>query len=117
MLEHTRKRHINLTFKGPEQSRHLAVKLLQAIDFELVDTACVDFFSADAVLAEFAGNIPGACLKGAREKERLTQKQLSDLTGIPQRHISEIENGKRPIGKKNAKTLAQKLNVGYKIFL
>jgi hypothetical protein len=117
MLEHTRKRHINLTFKGPEQSRHLAVKLLKAIDFDLVETTGIDVFPADAVLAEFSGNVPGACLRSAREKQGITQKQLSELTEIPQRHISEMENNKRPIGKKNAKILAQALNVGYKIFL
>jgi len=39
------------------------------------------------------------------------------LTGIPQSHISEMENGKRPIGKKRAKILAKALKVGYKVFL
>lgn len=43
---------------------------------------------------------PGMSLAGARHKENLTQRQLSELTGIPQRHISEMENGKRPIGKR-----------------
>ncbi len=60
---------------------------------------------------------PGVCLVGARAKEGLTQKRLSELTGIPQRHISEMENGKRPIGKTTARKLAGALNVGYKIFL
>ena len=38
-------------------------------------------------------------LKGARKKEALTQKELASLTGIPQSHISEMENGKRSIGR------------------
>jgi plasmid maintenance system antidote protein VapI len=42
---------------------------------------------------------------------------LSDLTGIPQRHISMMENGKRPIGKEMAKRLGNALNIGYKVFL
>jgi len=29
----------------------------------------------------------------AREEKHLTQKQLAELTGIPQGHISRIENG------------------------
>jgi transcriptional regulator with XRE-family HTH domain len=59
----------------------------------------------------------GVCLAGSRVKEGLTQKQLSELTGIPQSQISEMENGKRPIGKKRAKILAKALKVGYKVFL
>ena len=62
-------------------------------------------------------NLPGACLRGARVKEGLSQEKISDLTGIPQRHISEMENGKRPIGKKNAKIFAGVLNIDYRIFL
>ena len=61
--------------------------------------------------------LPGVCLAGSRLKEGMTQKRLSELTGIPQGHISEMENGKRSIGKKRAKVLAKVLSVGYKIFL
>jgi hypothetical protein len=117
MLEHMKKPHINLTFHGPEEKKQLAVKLLQTIDFELIDAHDRHAISSDVVLAEFEDNIPGVCLKGAREKEGLTQKQVSEMTGIPQRHISEMETGKRPIGKKNARLFSKALNVGYKIFL
>ena len=61
--------------------------------------------------------LPGVCLAGSRLKEGMTQKELSEMTGIPQSHISEMENGKRPIGKKRAKILAKALKVGYRIFL
>ena len=49
--------------------------------------------------------MPGVLLSGARYREGLTQAQLAEKTGIPRRHISEMENGKRPIGKKNARLL------------
>jgi hypothetical protein len=39
------------------------------------------------------------------------------MTGLHVRHISEMENAKRPIGKKNAKILGEALHVGYKVFL
>ncbi len=55
-------------------------------------------------------DIPPTYLRGARYREDLTQKELSERTGIPIRHISEMENGKRPIGKKNATKLASALN-------
>jgi transcriptional regulator with XRE-family HTH domain len=59
----------------------------------------------------------GKALAGARSREGLTQSQLSEMTGIPQRHISEMETGKRPIGKEMAKCLGKVLNISYKVFL
>jgi len=56
-------------------------------------------------------------LCGYRTREGLTQRELADKTGIPQRHISEMENGKRPIGKETARKLAAVLNVDYRVFL
>jgi plasmid maintenance system antidote protein VapI len=61
--------------------------------------------------------IPAAILRGSRVKEGLTQAQLSELTGIPRRHISEMEHGKRPIGKETARKLAQTLECDYRVFL
>jgi len=40
-----------------------------------------------------------------KSKGGMTQQELSELTGTPQSHISEIENGRRQIGKKRAKIL------------
>lgn len=62
-------------------------------------------------------SIPAAILRGSRVKEELTQVQLSEMIGIPRRHISEIETGKRPIGEENAKKLAMALNCDYRVFL
>jgi ribosome-binding protein aMBF1 (putative translation factor) len=59
----------------------------------------------------------GKALAGARYREGLTQIQFSEMTGIPQRHISMMESGKRPIGKEMAKRLGKALNIGYKVFL
>ena len=59
----------------------------------------------------------GQTLAGARGKEGFSQRQLAALTGIPQRHISEMENGKRPIGKANAKILGKALKVDYRVLL
>jgi ribosome-binding protein aMBF1 (putative translation factor) len=65
----------------------------------------------------FPDRSPGKMLVGGRCKEGLTQQQLSDITGIPRRHISEMENNKRPIGKERAKKLAKALQVDYRVFL
>lgn len=63
------------------------------------------------------GNVSASVLRGARSKEEITQTHLSELTGIPQRHISEMERGKRPIGKETAKKLAVVLKTDYRVFL
>jgi ribosome-binding protein aMBF1 (putative translation factor) len=60
---------------------------------------------------------PARLLRAARTREDLTQMQLARLTGIPQRHLSEMEHGKRTIGKERAKKLAEVLQVDYHHFL
>ena len=59
----------------------------------------------------------GVVLRGLRAKFGLSQEQLADQLGIPQSNISEMENGKRSIGKGMAKRLAGALSVDYRVFL
>jgi predicted transcriptional regulator len=42
---------------------------------------------------------PGDTLKGAGLPYELTQAQLAAMIGVKPGHISEMEKGKRPIGK------------------
>jgi DNA-binding XRE family transcriptional regulator len=65
----------------------------------------------------FPGFHIGTALRGLRSREHLTQKQLSQMIGAKPSHISEMENGKRPIGKEMAKRLAKALRTNYKVFL
>lgn len=116
MLEPTKKRptEIELRFKGPENKRNEAIKALHDmgfVDLSNSGTSWKDVFPA------LQSNETGTFLSGARHREGLTQRQLAEITGIPQRHISEMENGKRPIGKENAKKLAAVLNADYRAFL
>lgn len=55
--------------------------------------------------------LPGVFLAGALYREGVTQGTLAKATGIPCRHISEMENGRRPIGKKNARLLTEVLGI------
>ncbi len=59
----------------------------------------------------------GLMLRGCRHKEEMTQKELAEVLDISQHHISEMENGKRPIGKQMAKRLAAFFKTDYRIFL
>ncbi|MGH2612000.1 MAG: helix-turn-helix transcriptional regulator [Rhabdochlamydiaceae bacterium] len=56
-------------------------------------------------------------LRGSRHKLDLTQKELADALEIPQNHISEMENGKRPIGKRTALKLGKFFKTDYRKFL
>lgn len=61
--------------------------------------------------------LPGVLLSGARYRECLTPAQLAELTGVPRRHISAMEHGRRPIGKAFARKLAAALGVDPRRFL
>lgn len=76
-----------------------------------------ELIALEVVMPEVRNNRSGVCLRGARVKEDMTQIELAKSTGISQRHISEMENGKRPIGKESAKKFAEVLKVDYRVFL
>ncbi|GAB1410303.1 hypothetical protein MASR1M90_14570 [Desulfovibrionales bacterium] len=94
-----------------------AIKKILPKSGELVQEADTDgeaFFTMDDV---FPNRSVGALLVGARCKEGMTQQQLATETGIARRHISEMENNKRSIGKNMAQRLARALRVDYRVFL
>ena len=59
----------------------------------------------------------GLVLKGARLKEDLTQKELAEKLDVKIHHISQMEHGKRSIGKEMARRLGAVLNINYRVFL
>jgi len=104
---------IELRFLGPAERCGEAIKALKDLGFVNISDSipwrdCFPYTDEQ---------LPGVALSGARAKEGLPQRALSALTGIPQRHISEMENGKRVIGKESAKKLGEALNISYKVFL
>ncbi|HCC53486.1 MAG TPA: XRE family transcriptional regulator [Desulfobulbaceae bacterium] len=74
-------------------------------------------YSVAEVFPEYQGKEQQTAIRAYRHRENLTQRQLAALTDIPQRHISEMENGKRVIGKERAKVLAKTLHADYRNFL
>lgn len=59
----------------------------------------------------------GYYLRLYRQRAELTQAELADKTGIRQHHLSEMEHNKRPLGKANAKKLADILGCDYRKLL
>jgi len=105
---------VDLRVIGPLANRHRALEVLKKMGFVDPDDS-VPWREAFPEYRE--EDLPRVSLLGARTKEGMTQTRLADLTGIPQRHLSMMEHGKRPIGKKNARLLAKVLKVDYRVFL
>ena len=59
----------------------------------------------------------GVTIKGLRARDNLTQLDLAKKLKIHQTHVSQIENGKRCIGKKLAQKLATVFHSDYRLFL
>lgn len=69
------------------------------------------------VFPDLIGKEKTIALRAYRTREDLTQRELAEKVGIPQRHISEMETGKRVIGKEMARRIADTLGVDYRILL
>src|SRR5579864_6995379 len=59
----------------------------------------------------------GVLLKGLRVREGLTQIQFARKIHVTQANLSNMENGRRPIGKKIAKRIEKFFKVNYRYFL
>lgn len=59
----------------------------------------------------------GALLKGLRLRENLTQVAFARKIKVTQANLSNMENGRRPIGKIIAKRIEKEFKVDYRYFL
>lgn len=59
----------------------------------------------------------GTTIRGFRAREGMTQVELAKKLNIRQSHVSQMEHGKRAIGKKLAQKLAKLFNTHYQLFL
>jgi len=99
---------------GPANKKTQAMEALLTLGFKEVSESIP---WQEAFPEASSQELIGSILVGARNKVGLTQKKLADITGVHQHHLSEMEHGKRTIGKKNAKLFAQALNTDYRVFL
>src|SRR3972149_4178672 len=107
-------KNIEIRFIGPPEKKEQAIERLKPLGF--ID-ASEEYVSWRELFSEYSDEeMPGSCLRGARYKEDITQQQLADMIGIPQRHVSMMENPNRPIGKEISKRLGKALNISYKVF-
>ena len=111
---------VEVRFRGTVSSVNKlrrTARALNIVDLSEEKIAEKDYYTPEELSPELKTNRAGVCIRGGRVKEGLTQKQLAERIGIAQHHISEMENGKRTVGKEMAKKLAKVLNVDYRVFL
>jgi ribosome-binding protein aMBF1 (putative translation factor) len=115
MLAHTNAPLTDIHITGPAHKREEVLLALRGLGYMEKTEQAPSW--RDAFPSEIRENEGGVCLKVERERKEITQAELSAMTGIPQPHISQMERGKRPIGKKTAHQLAKSLKVDYRVFL
>jgi antitoxin component HigA of HigAB toxin-antitoxin module len=98
-----------------EDVRGAIEKILALIEPSSAEAEEKEWYSVEDVFPE--GIRPGEVLAGVRYREGLTQARLAAMIGVKPHHISEMEKGKRPIGKEMALRLSKALNIGPKVFL
>jgi len=123
MQEHMKKLHteaVSVTFTGPVAMMQTAIETMRKIGFQ--EEPQTGQQTGDSIpwresVCFRDMPFPGSYLAGFRYREGMTQTQLAERAGIPRRHISEMETGKRPVGKANARKLAEALNVAPRLLL
>ena len=118
MWEHTKTRPINVTADVEADIFRVVCPAEQAGEIKryLISQGCTleELVEPNVV---FPARSPATLLRGARNREGLTQQQLADMCGISRHHISEMESSKRTIGKQNARKLGRALKVDPRLFL
>jgi ribosome-binding protein aMBF1 (putative translation factor) len=119
-MPHTENMHVTLKAGRSTRTYTIPASLRSTVeDFIALHAALGDSVPAEKVFPDLLDDVkrPAIALRGGRYREGLTQKELAAAMDIKQHHLSEMENGKRPISKKMAHRLAEALNCNYKVFL
>lgn len=118
MLGRTKKHHTETAFEARFVGTREKISKLKEYARQIGLQDASESLGIAEAFPEYGENPLGLALRGARHREGMTQRALAEATGIPQRHISEMESGKRQIGRERAKKLAAALKVpDYRVFL
>lgn len=93
--------------------------LLKKLQDEAIEEDDRETIPADEVFAELYekyGKV-GSTIRGCRARDGMTQAELAKKLGVYQGHVSAMEWGRRPVGKKMAHKLAEIFNTNYRLFL
>lgn len=99
--------------------RRMSAQLLKFLTSIQIDENDDTLIPADEVFKDLDqkyGKV-GATIRGFRSRDDMTQAELAKKLNIRQSHVSQMEHGKRAIGKKLAQKLAQLFGTHYQLFL
>lgn len=120
MLEPTREQitgeFVDLSFRVPADKAEMVKRVMRAL-VEPEDAGSAgekEYYTPEEV---FGPSSPARALRGYRYREGLTQAALADLAGVSKQNISDMENGRRVIGKEVAQRLGKALGAPWKRFL
>ena len=127
MLEHMKKLltndHIELIMSNEPGTKFIIPKNVMPKFFEFIEPFQVNddekFIPADEFFKDFDkkyGKV-GIAIRGYRSRDGITQIALAKKMNIRQNHLSQMENGKRTVGKAMARKLAAIFNTNYRMFL
>ncbi|MHC1713844.1 MAG: helix-turn-helix transcriptional regulator [Solidesulfovibrio sp.] len=113
--EQTTDEFVDLSFRVPKDKAELVKRVLAA----LIEQAAPIAGDGEALTIEEAlgPSTPASALRGYRHRETLTQAQLAKLVGVSKQNISDMECGRRTVGKEMAQRLGAALNAPWKRFL
>jgi DNA-binding XRE family transcriptional regulator len=96
-----------------------AADAVEAILWQLDESEIGGWIAAEELFPDLKDSkkAAGIALRGVRLRLGLTQKQMSEKTGISQGDISKIEKGERTVGKKLATRIGKALGIDYRRFL
>ena len=112
----------NIRIKGQISNRLMEVLVAEyGKDVELTrdsEDELMDVFQTDWYKNTTKSMTPGVYMKIFRENRKMTQTELGKvLGGLPRQHISNMENGSRPISKKIALKLSKVFDVSVERFI
>lgn len=120
MLAHMKRHLTKIEIEGqayilPERKKKIILSLVKEFAEDEKRLGNVPF---GEVYKKEYGHTPkwAVALRGARSKENMSQKELSEKTGIPITNISKYENGERKISQEQAQKIAKVLRVGIDVF-
>ena len=116
--------HIELTMSNDPGTKYIIPKNVIPKFFEFIEPFQVNDDDDELIPAdEFFKDLDekysrvGVIIRGCRARDGITQVELAKKLNIRQSHLSQMENGKRTVGKAMARKFAAFFKTDYRLFL
>lgn len=123
MLGHTKTLHTEIKIKEGNRYRlykvpgPVAKRIVSSLSRYKEEEKAIPWRDALKEDIEAGGGNSTYFIRGAREAAGMTQTELAEELGIQRTNLSNIERGKRPVGKDLARKFGKIFKVDYRVFL